>query len=553
MSEENTEYRECSCSTEFETNADIKEDETPIEVGDSSAYDEILSDTDSAPLENDIQRDDIKSESMQLDGTQNTDIQADDIQFDDNQADDVQTDGNENGEIHGKNEITEGNLLKALIKFSIPLMLAILVQALYSVVDLIVVGQYGTKASVSAVSIGGQFMHVVTVIISGIAMGGTVIIGKYFGAKDGERCAKSVGNITLICGVVAVVLTIVSVALVRPIAHLLNVPQEAFSQYCTYVMVCGAGTVLIVAYNLFSAIFRGFGNSRLPFIIIFIASIVNIGLDMILVGVCRMDALGAALATVIAQGVSVAVSAVILKIKGVPCKVGKSDFKFNKVVTKELLKVGVPIALQDGLTGISFLLISAFINALGVVASASVGISERLYLFLIIVPMAFMSTTSTFVAQNSGAGNQKRAMHSFLLSLVISSIAGVVICLITLFCGGQLAGLFTKDAEVIASASEYLSACAYEYILTGIFYVFIGYFNGRGKSLVTMIQGITVSFGVRVPLSYAFAKIEGVSMFKIGTSVPISAAVALALCLIFFAILMISDNKKRKKDSAMIA
>lgn len=449
------------------------------------------------------------------------------------------------------NYITQGNLMRALIRFSVPLILALFVQALYSVADLMIVGQFGNSASVSAVSIGGQLMHTVTVVIGGITMGGTVLIGRCFGAKDYKRAAKAVGSTTVIGMVLAIVLTAIIIGCATPISHAMNVPAEAFDQYRDYVIVCGGGIVFIAGYNVFSAVFRGIGNSKLPFFIILVASVVNILLDLLFVGLLKMDAIGAAAATVIAQGVSVIACIVMLAVKKMPFAVKKSDFKLERKSIFDMLKLGVPLALQDGLTSISFLVISAFINSLGVVASASVGIAERLYLFLIIVPMAFMSTLATFVAQNMGANNPARAKKSLYTGLIISFSFGVAICLLTYFGGGLLTRLFSTDAAVIASCSEYLKACSFEYLLTAVFYCFIGYFNGRSQTAFTMTTGILVAFAVRVPLSYAFTHIAGVDMFTIGTAVPISAAVATALCLAYFVILMFFDKRRAARAEVL--
>ncbi|MEG1662882.1 MAG: MATE family efflux transporter [Clostridia bacterium] len=450
------------------------------------------------------------------------------------------------------NQITEGRLAPALIKFVIPLMLALLLQALYSAVDLIIVGQYGTPASVSAVAMGGQIMNTVTVIVCGITVGGTVLIGKLYGARNYERTAKAIGNITLISIVMAVVLTAIVVGASRPLASVMNVPAEAFEQCVTYTIVCGSGIVFIVGYNLLSSIFRGLGNSKLPFIFIAIACVINIILDLVFVGALKMDSLGAAIATIIAQGVSVILSLIFIKKKGFNFALNKSHFKFDKSTAFQLLKIGTPIALNDGLTSISFVVISAFINVLGLVASASVGIAERTFLFLIIVPMSFMTAISTFVAQNMGAGNEKRVMQSFKIGLSISILFGVIIFLFTYFGGGIIAKLFTKDALAIASTAEYMKGCSFEYLSTSIGYCLMGYFNGRGKTIFVMAQGIVVAFGVRIPLSYAFTTMENWTMYQIGTAVPISTIVSLVCCIAIFVWIQYSIKYSRNLGSKLL-
>ncbi len=442
------------------------------------------------------------------------------------------------------NPITEGKLFPALLKFSLPLIFALLLQALYGAVDLIVVGQLGTPSSVSAVSMGGQFMHTVTVIIAGITMGGTVVIGNYFGAKDYKATAKSIGNLFFICAIMTCILTALVVGLARQFTDLLNVPEQARERCTQYIMVCGAGTVFIVGYNFLSAVFRGIGNSKIPFLFIAISCVVNILLDILLVGTFKMDALGAAVATVAAQGISVLLSIVYVFVKKLGFKVEKADFKPSVKYLTRVMRIGTPIALQDSLTSISFLLISSFINVLGVVQSASVGIGERLFLFLIIVPMSFMSAISTFVAQNQGAGNIKRANKSLIYGLILSCFFGIGMFFLTHFGGEMLSKLFTQDIAVIAMSAEYLKGCSYEYLITCVTFCLVGYFNGRSKTLFTMAQGLTVAFAARVPLAFFFTKIPNITMYEIGLAVPYSALVTLVLCVLYMAFLMIKDKKQ---------
>lgn len=451
-----------------------------------------------------------------------------------------------------KNEITDGRLFPALVRFAVPLMLAILVQALYGAVDLIIVGQYGTPASVSAVAMGGQIMHAVVCVVAGLTMGGTVLIGKYYGAKDYRSTAKSIGNLITLSAILTLVLTAVVVACGIPVTSAMNVPKEAFAQCAEYIMICGGGIVFIVGYNAISAIFRGLGNSKLPFLFVLIASVVNVLLDLLFVGVLKLDSMGAAVATVIAQGVSVVFSAVFIKKRGFEFKFDKSCFRLERSVCKDLLKLGVPIATTDGLTSISFLIISAFINTLGLVASASVGIAERMFLFLIIVPMTFMSAISTFVAQNTGAGNERRALQSLGAGLCVSIVFGLCIFFFTHFGGEIIARMFTPDKEVIAATADYLKGCSYEYLVTCITYCLIGYFNGMGKTFFVMLQGLVVAFGARVPLSYAFTQIAGVSLYKIGTAVPLSAIVTLVGSLAFFGYLLAKYLRTSKREKHIL-
>ncbi len=441
------------------------------------------------------------------------------------------------------NSITDGRLIPALIKFAVPLMLSLLLQGLYGAVDLIIVGQFGDSSSVSAVSMGSQIMHLITVLITGIAMGGTVIIGKYFGAKDFEKSAKAIGNISTIMAITAVVLTVFVVSLANQIASILNVPTEAFKKCVDYVLVCGGGIIFIVAYNLLSAVFRGIGNSRVPLFFILIACIINIVLDLVFVALLHMDSLGAGLATIIAQAVSVLCSLLYLKFAGIKFKVSKQDFKLSKKMSKELMKIGSPIAISDFLTALSFVVISAFINNLGLVASASVGITERMFLFLSIVTMSFMMSISTFVAQNMGAKQPKRANQSFLFGYLMSLVVGIGLFFLLYFGGELLARLFTTDQAVIESTGLYFKGGSFEYLMSPFVFCAMGYLNARGRSTLVMLQGLLVAFFIRIPLSYYVTSTAGMTMYDIGTTIPISFAFNIAILLIVLIATFIRDKK----------
>ena len=453
-----------------------------------------------------------------------------------------------NSLVNKKNPITDGKLFPSLLKFTIPLILAILVQALYSTVDLIIVGQFGTKASVSAVAMGGQIMHTVIAIINGVAMGGTVLIGNLHGAKKFDKLKIAMGNLTSIGLILTILLTAIVCGCYKLITQALQVPVEAFDMCSKYILICGSGIVFTVVYSFVSAILRGLGNSKIPFWVVLISCIINVALDLIFVALLKMDGVGAAIATVIAQAFSVLLLIVIIKFKKYDFHLSKSILKFEKDTVTKLLKIGTPIALTDGLTSISFLVLSACVNRLGVVASASVGITERMFLFLIIVPMSFTPAISTFVAQNIGANKEKRAEHSFYIGIIISALFGLCIFFFCHFGGEIIAKMFTKDENVIFATQDYFKASSYEYLLSCYLFCFIGLFNGLGHTSFVMIENVLVAFAVRIPISWYFTQIPNVTMYKIGTSIPISSAVSLALCLIYFIFII---YKKRKKGSLL--
>lgn len=440
-----------------------------------------------------------------------------------------------------ENTFLKGRILPPLIKFALPLMLSQLLQALYGAVDLIVVGHYGTTADFSAVATASQLMQGITGIIIGLTTGVTVLIGQAIGSGNGKRAGEISAGMTKLLIIISLVFFAV-LTLFAPVAlDLLKIPLAAKAAGTVYIRICAAGVIFISAYNAISGLFRGVGNSKMPLLFILIACIVNIIGDIILVGVFKMGAAGAALATVLAQTVSVIFSVIYILRGGLPFKITKESFKARGAVGR-ILKTGVPIALQDFLTRVSFLILTAILNSLGLVASASIGISEKLFLFLSIIPISFMSALSAFVAQNVGAGNRERAYKSLKISVGISFIFGILTFVATFFFPEILAAAFEKNPEVIAAAARYQRGCAAEHLFISVFFCMLGYFNGLGKTDFVMFQGIFTAFVVRIPLSYLLSRGASPDLFKIGLAVPASALVSFLLCLIY----LIYLNKKEK-------
>lgn len=434
-----------------------------------------------------------------------------------------------------KNSFLEGNILPVLIKFAIPLMLSLILQALYGAVDLMVVGKFGTTASISAVSTGGQVMQSATVIVTGLTMGVTVLLGQAIGAgKQKDAAAFVAGQIKLLL-VVALILTGLLVLFAEQAARLVHVPQEALPEAVSYIRICASGMIFITAYNAVSGIFRGIGDSRSPFLFVFTACLINIVLDLIFVGLFHLSAAGAALATILAQGCSFLFSLLYMakKRERLPFRLTKDSFR-EKGSVKRILSMGLPIAAQDFQVNVSFLIITAIINSLGLVESASVGIAEKLFIFLALVPMSFMSALSAFVAQNVGAGKPQRAAKAFFSAVRISFSCGFLVFLLTFFQGDFLASIFTSDPQVIASTQLYLKSCSFEYLLTAINFCLLGYFNGHGKTKFVLIQGILTVFLVRIPLSYFLRMLPDTNLLIIGIAVPLSALFELLVCAWYF-------------------
>lgn len=432
---------------------------------------------------------------------------------------------------------TEGRLFLPLIRFALPVLFALFLQALYGAVDLLVVGQFGGELAdvyVSAVSTGSQILQTLTGTITGLAMGLTVYVGEKIGANRREEAGKIIGSGIFLFTALALVLTAVMLLLDEQITQLMHAPAEAFADTVGYIAICSAGTVFIVAYNLLGSIFRGIGDSRTPLITVSIACVLNIFGDLLLVAVFDMGAAGAAIATVFAQAVSVLLSLWIIRRQQLPFAFSLRDIRPAGRHIRRILRLGAPVALQDLLVSFSFLAIIAIVNNIGLTESAGVGVAEKVCVFLMLVPSAFMQSMSAFVAQNMGAGKPERARRALKYGIATSLAVGIVIGGFTFFRGDLLAAIFAKDAALIASAANYLKAYAIDCVFTSFLFCFTGYFNGCGHTTFVMTQGIIGGVCIRIPVSYLMSRVLPVSLFRIGLATPISTVVQIALCMAFF-------------------
>ena len=431
------------------------------------------------------------------------------------------------------NDFTQGSIPVKLVEFMIPILGALVLQAMYGAVDIMIVGWFGTTAGISAVSTGSSIVNLIVFTIAGLSMGITVLIGRYIGEKKEDLIGKVIGGAICFFAVLSVLIAIGMMFFARPLAQLMQAPSEAIDLTVSYVRICGGGAFFIIAYNVISSIFRGMGNSRLPLIFVAIACVVNIVGDLFFVAVLDMNVVGAALATVMAQAVSVILSIVIIRRENLPFTMKKKDISFNPEI-KNFLKVGTPIAFQEVLTQVSFLALCAFINCLGIEASSGYGVASKIVSFVMLVPAALMQSMSSFIAQNVGAGKEKRAKESMICGMIIGASIGVVIALFVFFKGDVLAYIFTNDQYVVVRAAEYLKGFSAEAIITCILFSFIGYFNGHGQTWFVMLQGLAQSFLVRLPMSYFMSIRPNANLTEIGLAAPAATVFGIAINLAFF-------------------
>ena len=445
-----------------------------------------------------------------------------------------------------KADFTQGSILKKLVAFMMPVLGALILQAAYGTVDLLVVGRFGSTSGLSAVSTGSQVLNLVTFVVVQFAMGITVLIARYLGEKKPEKIGAVIGGGAIVFTIISVVLFIVMVCFAHPISILMQAPEEAVDLTASYVRICGGGIFFIVAYNLLSAIFRGLGDSKSPLLFVLVACIVNVVGDLALVAGLHMDAAGAAIATVSAQALSVVFAVVLLIKKELPFSIARKDFRLNPQC-KKFLKIGLPLALQEFLTQVSFLALCAFVNRLGLEASSGYGVACKIVNFAMLVPSALMQSMASFVSQNIGAGKKKRAKKSMFTGIGVGLVVGCLVFALVIFKGDMLAGFFSTDAAVIVNGYAYLKGFALETIVTAILFSMVGYFNGNNKTIWVMTQGLIQTLLVRLPLAYFMSIQPNASLTKIGLAAPISTMVGVVLNIGFYVYLNRVEQKYGKK------
>jgi len=436
-------------------------------------------------------------------------------------------------------DFTSGSIFRKLIWFMLPILGALILQTMYSAVDIFVVGQFGSDSGISAISTGSSVINLIVFVLCGLSMGVTIMMGRYIGEGRKHKIAQVIGGAIALFFVIAVVLTVLLLAFAPQLVDLMQSPPEAHEKATLYVRICGGGIVFIIGYNLISSVFRGLGNSKLPLIFVAIACGVNIVADLLFVAVFHWDVAGAATATVLAQAVSLVISLIICAQKEKDIQMRWSDIGFNQEV-KYFVLSGLPIAFQELLTQISFLALLAFINGMGtteairLASSSGYGVAGKLIGMVMLVPSALMQTMSSFIAQNVGAGKEKRAQKAMGYGMVIGGTIGLFMSAAAIFGGQTLAALFTSNVDYQLKAAEFLEGYGLEAIVTSILFSYMGYFSGHNKTVFVMIQGLIQSFAVRLPVAFVMTKLYPDSMVYVGASAPCATIVGIIINALYF-------------------
>lgn len=435
--------------------------------------------------------------------------------------------------------LTTGSVFKTVVQFSFPYLLSYFLQTLYGMADLFIIGQFNGVESTTAVSIGSQVMHMLTVMIVGLAMGATVMIGRAIGAQKQEQAARAIGNTITLFMVVSILLTAGLLLAVKPITAIMSTPAEAVSGTVSYLTICFIGIPFITAYNIISSIFRGMGDSKSPMCFIAIACVANIVLDFFFIGGCKLDAAGAALGTTLSQTISVIVSLAVITKRKTEISLTKKDFKPQMETMRGLLKIGVPVALQDGFIQIAFIVITVIANRRGLNDAAAVGIVEKIIGILFLVPSSMLSTVSALSAQNIGAGKHDRARLTLRYAIIMSVTWGIAAVLVMQLAAEPFVSLFVDkatvgSAEVIRLGGQYMRGYVWDCIFAGIHFSFSGYFCAYGLSMIPFIHNSISILCARIPLSYFASRHFPSTLFPMGLASPAGSLISVAICISIF-------------------
>lgn len=430
--------------------------------------------------------------------------------------------------------LVSGNIKRTLLKFALPFLGASFLQFLYGAADLMIVGRFADAAGISAVSTGSQVMQAVTSLVTGLATGGTVLIGQYVGARRREDVRASIGTMFSLFTLIAIVLTLISALCTNAVVALMRVPAEAVIPARQYLFLCSCGILFITGYNMVSAILRGLGDSRRPMYFILIATVVNIAGDLLLVGVFGMGAAGAAIATISAQALSLILSLLVLRRRDFPFDFKRASFRLHRGRCAKLVSLGAPVAVQNVLVTISFLIITAIVNDIGLNESAAVGVVERIITFAMLAPSAFMAALAAMTAQNMGAGRPDRAGLSLKYGILFCLLCEGAMFILLQLSPVLWMGLFSPEPAVIAHGALYLRTYSFDCITVSFVFCLNGFYSGCGRTGFTMVNNLVSTFAVRVPVVFFVSRIAGATLLHIGIGAPAASAVQIVIQLIYY-------------------
>ena len=440
-------------------------------------------------------------------------------------------------------DLTTGSVFQNIVSFSLPYLLAYFLQTLYGMADLFITGQFSGTADITAVSIGSQVMHMLTVMIVGLAMGATISIGRAVGAQERRRAALSIGNSVTLFMALSVALTALLLALVRPIVQAMSTPAEAVEGTVQYLTICFVGIPCITAYNIISSIFRGLGDSKSPMCFVAVACAANIGLDYLFIGGMGLGPAGAALGTTLSQTLSVAAALAVITRQKTGLPLGRASFRPRRDILAPILKVGVPVALQDGFIQVSFILITIIANHRGLNDAAAVGIVEKVISFVFLVPSSMLSTVSALAAQNAGAGKDRRAVQTLRYAVSLCLGFGLAVGVAVQFLAGNIVALFDPTPAVVEAGSQYIRGYIWDCMFAGVHFSFSGYFCAYGRSGLSFLHNALSIVLVRIPGAYLMSQWFPETLLPMGCAAAAGSCLSVVVCVAAFAWLRRQESR----------
>lgn len=436
---------------------------------------------------------------------------------------------------HFEHDLSKGNVVKQLILFAFPFLVSSIVQSLYNVADMLIVGNFSGTASMSGVNIGGQVTFILTNIVVGLCSGGTVLVAQYLGAKKPEDMEETVATLMSTLLAAAVVITLLMLGLKNQVLALIRTPAESFTEASRYLTVTVTGIIFIFGYNVLSAVMRGMGDSKRPFYFVLIACVTNIFLDLLLVAGLRMGAFGAAVATVFSQALSMILCIIYMVRHDFIFDFKPSSFKFHKKKMDLIVKIGLPAAVQNGVTNFSFLIITALVNTIGGVnASAAVGVVSKVNGFAIMPAVAMGSSIATMCAQNIGAGEWGRVQKTCKVGTLIAVACSCVIFVVVQSFPGQILELFDKNPDMISNGIQYFRTFSFDYLLVPVCFSVNGMFIASGHTTFSLLNSALSALFLRIPASILFGSVLGLGLSGVGLGAPMASFGSLVLIIWFY-------------------
>ncbi|PNV62021.1 MATE family efflux transporter [Clostridium sp. chh4-2] len=436
---------------------------------------------------------------------------------------------------HFENDLSKGNVVRQLILFAFPFLVSSIIQSLYNVADMLIVGNFSGTASMSGVNIGGQVTFILTNVVVGLCSGGTVLVAQYLGAKKPKDMEDTIATLMSTLLAAGVIITIVMLVLKNQVLILIKTPAESFDEASRYLTVTVIGIIFIFGYNVLSAVMRGMGDSKRPFYFVLIACVTNIILDLLLVAGLKMGALGAAVATVFSQALSMVLCIGYMVKNNFIFDFKPSSFKFHKEKMELIIKIGLPAAVQNGVTSFSFLIITALVNTIGGVnASAAVGVVSKFNGFAIMPAVAMGSSIATMCAQNIGAGEWGRAIKTCRVGTLIAVVCSYVIFVLVQLYPQQILELFDDNPDMIRSGVEYFRTFSFDYLFVPLCFSINGLYIASGHTTFSLINSVLSALALRVPACILLGSVMGLWLRGIGLGAPIASMGSLILIIWFY-------------------